>query len=61
MFNKKYYKRVNGAAMRSPLGPALANIFMCSFESKWLQDCSNDFKPVFYTCSVDDVFAVFFS
>ena len=25
MFNKKYYKQVNGVAMGSPLGPALAN------------------------------------
>ena len=35
-FNNKYYKQLNGVAMRSPLGPALANIFMCSFKSKWL-------------------------
>ena len=48
MFNNKYYKQVDGVAMGSPLGPALANIFMCSFESKWLRDCPNDFKPVFY-------------
>ena len=48
MFHYKYYKQVDGVAMRSPLGPALANIFMCSFENKWLQDCPNDFKPVFY-------------
>ena len=33
-FNNKYYKQVDGASMGSPLGPALANIFMCSFESK---------------------------
>ena len=25
MFNNKYYKQVNGVAMGSPLGPALAN------------------------------------
>ena len=36
MFNNKYYKQVDGVAMGSPLGPALANIFMCSSESKWL-------------------------
>ena len=61
MFNNKYYKQVDGVATRSPLGPALANIFMCSFESKWLRDCPKGFKPVFYRCYVDDIFAVFFS
>ena len=48
MFNKKYYKQIDCVAMISPLGPALANIFMCSFESKWFSDYPNDFKPVFY-------------
>ena len=47
--------------MGSPLGPALANIFMCSFESKWFRDCSNDFKPVLYRSYVDDIFALFSS
>ena len=28
MFNNKYYKKVDGVAMGTPLGPALANIFM---------------------------------
>ena len=32
--------------MGSTLGPALADIFMSSFESRQLQDCLNDFKPV---------------
>ena len=47
--------------MRSPLGKALAFISMCSFESKWLQDCSNDFKPLFHRCYVDEIFALFSS
>ena len=61
MFNNKYYKQVDGVAVGSPLGPALANIYMCSFESKWLQDCSNDFKPVFYRCYIDEIFVLFSS
>ena len=32
-FNNKYYKQVDGAAIGSPLGQALANIFMYNFES----------------------------
>ena len=31
MFNNKSYKHIDGKDMVSPLGPALANIFMCSF------------------------------
>ena len=61
MFNNKYYKQVDSVAMGSPLGPALPNIFMCTFESKWLRDCPNDFKPVFYRRYVDDIFALFSS
>ena len=61
IFNSKYYKQVDGVAMGSPLGPVIADIFMCSFESKWLPDCPNDFKPVFYRRYVNDIFALFSS
>ena len=59
--NNKYYNKVDGVAMGSPLGPVLANIFMCSFESKWLRGCPNDFKPASYRSYVDDIFALFSS
>ena len=61
IFNNKYYKQVDCVAMGSPLGPALANIFMCSFESKWLRGCPNDFKPVFYRRYINDIFVLFSS
>ena len=61
MFNNKYYKQVDDVAMGSPLGPALANIFMRSFESKWLCDCPNDFKPVFYRRYIVEIFLLFSS
>ena len=32
MFKNKFYKQIDGAAMGYSLDPALANIFMCSFE-----------------------------
>ena len=44
--------------MGTQLGPALANIFMCSLESKRLREIPNDFKPVFYRRCVDDIFAL---
>ena len=37
-FNNKFYKQIDGVSMGSPLVPALANIFMCTFENKWLKD-----------------------
>ena len=61
MFNSKYHKQVDVVAMGSSLGPALANIFMCSFESKQHRDCHSDFKPVFYRRYIDDIFVLFSS
>ena len=47
--------------MGSPLGPSLANAFLCFHEQIWLNDCPEDFKPVYYRRYVDDIFALFCS
>ena len=43
--------------MGSPLGPSFANL--CHHETKWLNDCPEKFKPVFYKRYVDDIFVLF--
>ena len=46
--------------MGSPLGPTLVNAFLCFHEQIWLNECSDEFKPVDYRRYVDDVFVFFF-
>ena len=55
LFDNKYYSQIGGVAMCSPLGPTLANIFLCYYESNWLKDSPKDFKPVYYKRYVDDI------
>jgi len=45
--------------MGSPLGPTLANIFMCHYEKICLQDCPTSFKPCKYFRYVDDTLLLF--
>ena len=45
--------------MWSPLGPALVNIFMCSFEIEWVKDCAHGLKSVFYRWNVHHIFDLF--
>ena len=33
LFDQKYYSQIDGVAMGSPLGPTLANIFLCHHET----------------------------
>ena len=33
LFDNKYHSQIDGVAMGSPLGPTLANIFLCYHES----------------------------
>ena len=59
LFDMTFYTQVDGVAMGSPLGTSLANAFLCHHEAKWLNDCPNKFKPVFYKRYVDDIFVLF--
>ena len=45
--------------MGSPLGPDLANSFLCEHEPVWLDNCPTDFKPILYRRYVDDIFCLF--
>ena len=58
-FDGKIYNRTDGVAMGSPLGPSLANAFLCFHEQIWLNDCPEDFKSVYYRRYVDGIFALF--
>ena len=45
--------------MGSPLGPIMANAFMCSFEEQMLDGCPLSYRPLFYKRYVDDTIALF--
>ena len=59
LFDNKYYSQIDEISMGSPLGPALANIFLCYHKSNWLKDCPKNFKPIYYKRYVDDIFVLF--
>ena len=54
IFNEVVYEQLDGVAMGSPLGPTLANIFMCHFEETFLKSAT-EAKPLFYKRYVDDI------
>ena len=45
--------------MGSPLGPSLTNAFLAHYEQTWLNNCPDEFKPVYYKRYVDYVFVLF--
>ena len=59
IFDGKFYEQCDGVAMGSPLGPALANVFMYHFENIWLENCPAHFKAIVYRRFVDDTFLLF--
>ena len=59
LFNGTYYKQLDGVAMGSPLGPTIANIFLCHWEEIWIKKCPKQFKPEYYNRFMDDTFLLF--
>ena len=59
IFDNKLSKQTDGVPMSSPLGPTLANAFLCHYEKIWLNECPSQFKPVVYRRYVDDIFVLF--
>ena len=59
IFDGTFYEQCDGIAMGSPLGPTLANAFMCHFENIGLENCPSHFKPIVYRRFVDDTFLPF--
>ena len=59
IFDGKIYEQCDGVAIGSPLGPTLANAFMCHFENICLENCPSRFKPIVYRQFVDDTFLPF--
>ena len=57
IFDAQCYDQIDGVAMGSPLGPVLANIFMCHFEEQWLMN--SRFCPSLWFRYVDDTFTMF--
>ena len=45
--------------MWSPLGPTLANAFLCHYENEWLNSFPTELKHKFYKRYVDDIFVMF--
>ena len=54
LFDQEFYKRHDGVAVGSPLGPTFANVFLCYHEKIWLQNCPSEFKSVVYRRYVDE-------
>ena len=59
LFDEKYYSQIDGVAMDSPLGPTLANIFLCHHETTWIKNCPKAFKPVYSKRYVDHISVLF--
>ncbi len=53
-FNGNYYKQKLGIAMGSKCGPSVANIFVHTYELKWIEI----YKPSLYVRFIDNIFII---
>ena len=58
LFDMAFYTHVDGVTMVSPLDPSLANACLCHRETKCLNDCLENIKPVLHKRYVDDIFVL---
>ena len=58
IFDYLLYKQVDGVAVGSPLGPTLANAFLCHYEKELLDNCPIHFKPAICKRYVDHIFVL---
>ena len=59
LFDGELYQQVDGVAMVSPLGPTLANSFLCDYDDIWLHNCSLECKLSYYKRYLDNIFVLF--
>ena len=45
-FDGTYFRQIDGVAMGSPLGPALANVSLCFHVKSWIEDCPLSYAPM---------------
>ena len=48
IFDNSLYHQIDSVAMGSPLGPTLANAFLCHYEKEWLDSCPIEFRRKLY-------------
>ena len=59
LFDGIIYQQIEGVAMGYPFCPRLANAFLAHYEQIWLNDCPDEFQPVYYKRYVNDLFVLF--
>ncbi|KAG0438977.1 hypothetical protein DMUE_2751 [Dictyocoela muelleri] len=59
IFGDAAFQQWDAVQMDSSLGPTLANEILCHYETIWLDQCPDEFKPVFYRRYLDEPLAIY--